>query len=135
MITPITIDAPLGAELERLGLEFLADFYGGLVGRHPENLEALSELAQVFTTLGRHTEGLAIDEELARALPESPIVRYNLACSLCLVGRSLEALDALERAVSLGYDDAEHLTLDEDLLALHKEVRFKRLLKKLSPLD
>ena len=135
MISPITIDAPLGAELERLGIEFLADFFGGIVARHPGNLEALSELAQAFTLLGRHEEGLAVDEQLVRALPDSPIVRYNLACSLCLVGRGLEALDALERAVSLGYADVEHLLLDQDLASLHKEVRFQRVLKRLSPPD
>jgi len=135
MISPLTIDAPLSADLEQLGLEFFAEFYGGLVRRHPGNLEALSELAQVFTMLGRNNEGLAIDEQLVRALPESPLVRYNLACSLSLVGRSLEALDALERSIALGYDDIEHMLVDEDLLSLHKEVRFQRLLKRLSRPD
>lgn len=135
MISEITIDAPLGAELEQLGLEFYAEFWGGLVRRHPENLEALSELAQVYTMLGRHEEGLAIDERLVRALPDSHLVRYNLACSLALVGRSLEALDALERAVALGYDDLDHMLIDEDLMGLHSEVRFQRLVKRLSPSD
>ena len=55
------------------------------------------------------------------------MVRYNLACSLCLNGRLLEALDTLEEAAQLGYDDAAHMLLDEDLAALRKEQRFQRL--------
>lgn len=135
MVTPLNLSKPLKAELDRLGTEFLADFFGGIVARHPGDLEALSELAQVYTVLGRHQEGLAIDEELVRALPESSIVQYNFACSLCLVGRSIEALDALERSVALGYDDAEHLEQDEDLAPLRQEMRFQRVLEKLSQLD
>ncbi len=131
MASPITIDAPLSAELHSLGLEFLADFFKGVVDRQPDNLEALSELAQVLTTLGRHAEGLVIDESLARAIPDSPIVRYNLACSLCLTGRALEALDELERAVFLGYNDHKHLLADEDLACLRKELRFKRIVERL----
>lgn len=131
MILPLTIDEPLGAELHTLGLGFLAEFFQGVVQRHPDNLEALSELAQVLTSLGRHAEGLLIDERLVRALPDSAIVRYNFACSLALTGRPLEALDALERAISLGYDDPEHLVADEDLVGLRKELRFQRLVKRL----
>jgi len=131
MIQPLTIDESLGAEFHSLGLEFLVDFLQGVVSRHPDNLATLSELAQLLTELGRHEEGLVVDERLVRALPESSIVRYNLACSLALMGRPLEALDALERATSLGYDDPEHLVADEDLVCLRKELRFQRLVKRL----
>jgi len=117
----------LAGELERIGLEFQADFFAGVVERFPENLEALGELALHLTLLGRVEEGLAIDERLVRAAPEDPMVRYNLACSLCLNGRLLEALDTLEEAAQLGYDDAAHMLLDEDLAALRKEQRFQRL--------
>ncbi len=87
------IDHPLSSRLERLSLEFQAAFLGAESRRHPENLEALSELAHVLTRLGRYAEGLEADERLARAMPENALVQYNLACSLCLSGRHLEALD------------------------------------------
>ncbi len=124
-------DQALSARLERLGLEFQAAFLGAETRRHPENLEALGELAHVLTRLGRHGEGLDADERLARALPDNPVVHYNHACSLCLSGRALEALDSLELAVSLGYDDPEHMAADEDLTALRNEPRFERLLRRL----
>lgn len=117
----------LAAELELIGHEFQADFFAGVVERFPGNLEALGELALHLTQLGRVEEGLEIDERLVRALPDDPLVRYNLACSLCLNGRTLEALDTLEEAAQLGYDDAAHMLLDDDLAALRKDQRFQRL--------
>lgn len=117
----------LAAELKVIGTEFQADFYAGVVERFPDNLEALGELAMNLTLLGRVDEGLEIDERLVKALPDDPMVRYNLACSLCLNGRPLEALDTLEEAAQLGYDDAAHMLLDEDLAALRKDQRFQRL--------
>lgn len=127
----ITIDQPLAARLERLGLEFQAGFLGAELVRHPENLEALSDLAHLLTLLGRHAEGLEADERLAKALPDNPLVHFNHACSLCLSGRLLEALDTLEHSIELGYDDPDHMAEDEDLLPLRAEPRFQRLLHKL----
>lgn len=128
------IDQSLSARLERLGHEFQAEFLGAAVRRSPGNLVALSELAHVLTRLGRHAEGLEADERLARALPEDPLVHYNLACSLCLAGRQLEALDTLDLAVELGYDDPAHLAEDEDLAALRGTPRFAALLRRLEAL-
>ena len=125
--SPIPCHPRLAAELKRIGIEFSADFFAGVVERYPQNLDALGELALNLTQLGRYEEGLDVDERLVRAMPEDPLVRYNLACSLCLNGSGLEALDALEAAAELGYDDAAHMLLDEDLKVLRKEQRFQRL--------
>jgi Flp pilus assembly protein TadD len=128
---PLGIDRSLRAKLDRLGEEFLADFLGREVERHPYNAGALADLAHVLTRLGRLEDGLAIDRRLVRLEPENPTVQYNLACSLALLQRADEALDALERAVELGYDDAEHLLADEDLAALRGEERFVGLARQL----
>jgi hypothetical protein len=77
----------------------------------------------------RYGDGLQVDEELARLMPENATVQYNLACSLALVGRLDPALDALERAVSLGYDDPNHLLEDEDISALWNEPRLRELVR------
>lgn len=119
------------ADAERRGLEFLADFYGTEVVRKPENIEALAELGNVLTRLGRHAEGLAVDRELARREPDDATVRYNLACSLALVGRIDESFAELGRAVSNGYGDAEHMAADEDLTALREDPRYAALLSAL----
>jgi len=127
----LVLPPDVAERFDRLGQEFLADFLRRAVDRHPENIVALAELATTLTRLGRLEEGLAADEELARAVPDDPTVQYNLACSLALLGRTDPALDALERAHALGYTDAEHLRADSDLSSLHAEARFQRLLRRL----
>jgi tetratricopeptide (TPR) repeat protein len=117
--------------MDLAGLEFLARFLQIECRRHPRNVEALAELGHALTRLGRIGEGLEVDRRLVRLAPDNSTVHYNLACSLSLLGRSDEALDALERSVELGYSDAEHLLADEDLERLHDEPRFLEVVRKL----
>jgi tetratricopeptide (TPR) repeat protein len=125
----------LEERLERLGQEFLADFLGRSLARHPDNFEVLTELATLLTRLGRLEEGLAADQRLVRLAPRDPTVHYNLACSLALLGRSEAALDALGRAIALGYRDTEHLLGDDDLASLRTLPRFQTLLASLRSAD
>ena len=120
------------SRLEEAGLEFLATFLGVETRRHPRNLEALAELGHALTRLGRIREGLEVDRRLVRLAPDNSTVHYNLACSLCLLDRPVEALDALERSVELGYDDASHLLADEDLSILRDDPRFLDVIRQLS---
>ncbi|MFT4711294.1 MAG: Flp pilus assembly protein TadD [Planctomycetota bacterium] len=131
MSSHLPLDPGTRKRIDRLGKEFLADFYRRETSRHPENLEALSELAHLLTQLGRLEEGLAVDQLLVKAMPDSDLVHYNHACSLALSGLLVEAMDALELAIELGYDDAPHLDADEDFACLQKEPRFQRLLRRL----
>ncbi len=117
--------------LERLGLEFLADFLGRARRHHPEDVEVLAELATTLTRLGRHEEGLSLDRRLVELLPDDATARYNLACSLALCHASAAALVELERAIELGYSDAEHLLADEDLASLRQEPSFLALVERL----
>ena len=126
------LDRRLRAELEQLGQEFLADILGREAERRPENLAALADLAHVLTRLGRLEEGLVIDRRLVRLEPDNPTVHYNLACSLALLQRIDESLDALAQAIQFGYDDAEHLLRDEDLAALRAEERFQEMARRLA---
>jgi len=125
------LPAECAPQVERRGLEFLADFYGSEVARKPENVDVLAELGHVLTRLGRYEEGLAVDRELARREPEDPNVLYNLACSLALTDRADEAFRTLDRAILHGYEDAEHLATDEDLAALRTDARFAEMLRTL----
>ena len=118
--------------LDALGLEFLAGILEVELGRHPENLPALIELGHVYTRARRFEKGLEVDRELVRRCPADPTTHYNLACSFALLHKSEEAIDELERAVVLGYEDAEHLLADEDLASLRGSVRFEAIVQALA---
>ena len=63
-------------------------------------------------------------------LPEDPTWRYNLACSLAYFdNRKNAALDALEKAIDLGFRDAKAIRADTDLARLAKERRFSELVE------
>ena len=129
---PLDLDSSaLRTTLETCGLKFQARFLSQATQRNPRDLESLAELGNVYTRLGRHKDGLRVDEELSRMLPGNATVLYNLACSLALVDRPDAALDALEEALQNGYEDLEHLLEDEDLASLHAEPRFRQLIRKL----
>jgi Flp pilus assembly protein TadD len=127
----LVLPADLAARLDRLGLEFMAEFLGRSCARHPERFEPLLELAGILTRLGRLEEGLRADERLVSMAPRNAGVRYNLACSLALLGRAEAALDALEHAVDLGYRDVEQMLADEDLASLRTTPRFRALVERL----
>jgi Flp pilus assembly protein TadD len=130
----LTLPPELEERIERLGLEFLAELLGRSLVLHPDRFDALVEYATVLTRLGRLEEGLEADRRLVALAPDDPTVHYNLACSLALVGQDSAALDELERAVTLGYRDAEHLLVDEDLAVLRGSPRFARLFAELERL-
>lgn len=60
---------------------------------------------------------------------------YNEACCLALAGQTDAALDALGRAIALGYDSADHATDDSDLESLHNAGRFKDLIASMQRLN
>jgi Flp pilus assembly protein TadD len=129
---PLATDPALARRLERLGLEFQARFHEIALRHRGEDPEILAELGHALTRLGRYQEGLAVDHRLVARAPDNPTVHYNLACSLCLCGQRAQALDALERSIELGYDDAEHLLGDEDLAELRQDARFQGLVARLT---
>jgi hypothetical protein len=124
----------LAPVLDALGLEFLAGFLEVELVRHPENLGALVELGHVYTRARLFEKGLAVDRELVRRCPADPTVHYNLACSLALTAEHDNALMELERAIELGYDDAEHLLEDEDLASIRGAPRFQACVRALEAL-
>ncbi len=128
---PTELPQDLRRVLDHLGNRFLKDFLEVEVDRHPDNIDALTELGQVCTRLGHWERGLAVDRELVRLVPDSPTVHYNLACSQALLGATEPALDSLERAVELGYDDPQYLESDGDLVSLRGEGRFRALVERI----
>ena len=113
-------------------LPFEVSLYEAVVASDPSNVEALMALGEAHTRAGDYARGLDVDQRLSRLRPEDPVVHYNLACSLSLVGSRETALETLERAVALGYADLNHLDKDSDLEAVRQDPRFGDLRKRLS---
>ncbi|MCZ7592568.1 MAG: hypothetical protein M5U15_10670 [Kiritimatiellae bacterium] len=113
---------------QRIELEFLE----GVRRRVPGHEPVLQALGHLYTRVGRIEDGLEVDRELTKLEPSDPQNWYNLACSHALLGEREAALAALERAINLGYDDADWMREDEDLLSLRSDPAFQTLLKRLS---
>lgn len=62
--------------------------------------------------------------------PQNPVHHYNLACIEAQAGRLPQAFGALELAVALGFDEADHLQADQDLVPLRSDPRFAEIVRK-----
>jgi len=127
----VHVSQDLRQTLDELGSRFLREFLEVEISRHPDNVEALAELGQVYTNRGEWEAGLQVDLRLVELVPQSSTAYYNLACSYALLGRNQEAIDSLEQAVKLGYDDGDFMLQDEDLASLREEKRFRALLERI----
>ena len=106
-------------------------FLEGLVDRDPQYVEALQLLGDHYTQRGRYTDGLQVDERLARLEPKSPVVFYNLACSYSLTDQFDRAALALEQALDLGYADFNWLSRDPDLKKFREQPQYRDIQKKI----
>lgn len=110
-------------------LDFEISFYEKVIREKPDYIDALIPLAEAYTKKGRYQEGLEIDKRLVKLRRSDPMIHYNLACSLALVGDSEDALLMLRRAIALGYRDLDHLRRDPDLKNLYGHPDFQELIK------
>ena len=68
-------------------------------------------------------------EKGVRLLPDDPTWAYNLACSLAYRKDVKPALDQLEKAIDLGFRNADAIAADKDLSRLSGERRFRELVE------
>jgi len=119
---------------EQRNLDIEIGFFEGVVRRDPLFVEALQLLGDDYTRRGKFSEGLQVDEQLARLRPEDSLVHYNLACSYALTSRFEQAVASLEQAIELGWRDFQWLTKDSDLAGLRKHPLFKKIRAKVRAL-
>ena len=117
---------------EKLLQEFQVALFRKALDFDPENVEILVFLGDTFTKQGMVRDGLEIDQRLVRVCPNEPTFYYNLACSHALLNQSEPALEALDKAIHLGYENFDHLQNDSDLDNIRKERRFHELLQALA---
>ena len=117
--------------MDQLELDTKIQFMEGLVRRDPDYVDALQLLGDHYTQRGRFTEGLHVDERLARLEPNNPTVFYNLACSYSLTMEFDRAIAALDRAIELGYRDFKWLIKDPDLKRLRAQPAYEEIKEKI----
>lgn len=110
--------------------DFEIKFYESLLEKRPNFVEALISLGDAYTRKGFYHEGLEVDRRLAQLKPDDPIVHYNLACSLSLVGEFEQAFKELKRAVLFGYEDFSYMLKDPDLENARKHPQFNDFFEK-----
>ena len=115
-------------------LDTKINFLAGIVRRDPDYVDALQLLGDHYTQRGLFLEGLKVDERLAQLEPTSSLVFYNLACSYSLTDQFDRAVQALDRALDLGYRDFTWLARDPDLKKLRKHPAFEDLKTKIQTL-
>ena len=118
-------------EGDQISFEFDVNLAQAVLKGNANHVEAMQVLGHALTKLARHLEALSVDRRITLLRPDDEIAFYNLACSHSNVGNIDEALSALERAIALGYVDAEFIQKDTDLENLRKDPRFLQLLHEL----
>ncbi|MBI3829808.1 MAG: hypothetical protein HY291_09840 [Planctomycetes bacterium] len=66
-------------------------------------------------------------EALAEVQKYRTMAQYNVACGYALTGDKEKALEALAKAVDAGFDKADDIKKDDDLVSLRGDKRFKDL--------
>jgi Flp pilus assembly protein TadD len=113
--------------------EFEIRFFESVLRRDPTYANVVEILGGLYTRQGRISDGLKMDRKLVKLQPENATAHYNLACSLALSQRKIDALDELRRAVQLGYRDIDWMQQDPDLEPLKTLPEFRTLLDQLKP--
>lgn len=99
---------------------------------YPSRQAAHEQLSRQFVVAVREGDTETMAETCrkgVRLLPDDPTWQYNLACSLAYLRNPKPALDALEKAIDLGFRDAEAILRDTDLKRLEKQPRYAELVE------
>lgn len=110
-------------------LDFDIEFFDCVLERQPEYLDVLRCQGQLLSRKGMHARALQLDQRLVQLDPQDAVARYNLGCSLAVMGYVQDALDALRQALLRGYRDIDFLETDSDLDSLREEPGYRELLR------
>jgi adenylate cyclase len=98
----------------------------------PDDSAAYDHGVGVLALLGRHEESRQFGARAIAMRPHDPTTYYTGACGAVLRGDHDEALDLLERAVELGFRNADWFATDPDMGPLRSHPRYQRLVERLS---
>src|SRR5262245_12108389 len=95
-------------------------------------LTAIERLQDDLHHERRYAEAVAVGQRALELEPSGPLA-YNIACSAALAGDREGAIDALRRAVALGFDDRSLATTDDDLADLRHHPEWPDIIARMGP--
>ena len=98
---------------------------------NPEDARACYMGAGAMVRLGQIERGLKWADRALALDPDDPAILYNVACSYASVDRHEDAIDCLERTVTLGASYKVWMENDSDLDPLRDHPRFQALVESL----
>ncbi len=95
----------------------------------PDTGELQRELFAAYQSAD-YSKALEVAEALHRLNPDSVDAIYNIACMHCLLGHEDKAYTWLEKAVTAGYSNADHLLQDDDFTTIRGQDRFAEIVQR-----
>jgi len=95
----------------------------------------LGQLGEDAYRQGQYAQAVYCYRAASDLSPGDPLIAYNAACCLALLGRKADALAYLRRAVESGFTSREFIERDKDLMRLRKEPEFREILDSLGRQD
>jgi TolB-like protein/Flp pilus assembly protein TadD len=126
---------PYGVCLERLGrkkeAESIRNRMNAVLRQQlelvPEDVRARILLASNLAALGEGDEAARHLQTAVALRPNDGNTLYNAACTLGILKRKSEALDALKKAIKAGYGNLNWAARDTDLDCLHDDAEFRQI--------
>ena len=82
-----------------------------------------------YARAGKSKEAVAETEKAVAMRPWDSLTLYNAACTYGVLNMKQEALATFRWAIEAGYRNAQWAARDKDLVCLHNDPEFERLLK------
>ena len=100
---------------------------------NPDEARPYSLGAPVVARLGDKQRSKRWCEQAMQLAPNDPLVLYNAACVLAMLGEDERALDGLERAIEAGVAVGDWIKHDPDFASLRGHPRFQAIAKRIAP--
>jgi hypothetical protein len=115
-------------KLSKEEIAFQISFYESVFKKDKSNVKVIEILGHLYTITGRVADGLGMDQCLSKLKPNDATTFYNLACSYALSDLCDEAIEAIDKAIQLGYNDFKWMNKDPDLDNIREDPEFIQLL-------
>ena len=105
----------------------LLDLLPNYLLQNPDDARARIFYAATLAKVGRNEDAIREGAAALELSPGDPMMLYNCACLYSRLGETERALESLERAVAMGYENFRWMRHDPDLNAIRGEPRFVAL--------